>query len=81
LKDSIALRVFTAENLVTLLMNNMVHEAPYFLPIVFWRVANQALTITRATRFILLEAVLIVPEDPLISMMVVVCFMIALSLN
>jgi hypothetical protein len=54
LKDAIALRVFTLENVVTLLMNNKLQEALYFLPIVLWRVANQALNVTREARVKLL---------------------------
>jgi hypothetical protein len=57
LKDLIAPRVFTLHNLVTLLINDMIHEAFYFLPIVFWRVTNQGLNITRNTGLIFLETV------------------------
>jgi hypothetical protein len=50
LKDAIALRVFTLENFVTLLMHGKIQEALYFMPIVLWRVANQALNVTREAR-------------------------------
>jgi hypothetical protein len=53
-KDAIALRVFTLENLVTLLTKNQLQEALYFLPIVLWHVANQALNVTRDARIKLL---------------------------
>jgi hypothetical protein len=55
LKDAVALRVFTLENLFTLITHNLIHEALYFLPIVFWRVANQAMNITRDARISLLD--------------------------
>jgi hypothetical protein len=47
LKDAIALQVFTRENLVTLLTHGKIQGALYFLPVVLWRVANQALNVTR----------------------------------
>jgi hypothetical protein len=56
LKDSIALRVFNLRNLVRLLEKGLLDVALYFMPIVLWRVANQAINITRASRRSLLNA-------------------------
>jgi hypothetical protein len=54
LKDAIALRVFTLENLITFLVHARLHEALYFLAVVLWRVANQAVNVTRQARIHLL---------------------------
>jgi hypothetical protein len=43
------------DNLVTLLLNKKPHKAFFFLPIVIWRIANQALSIMREARIHLLE--------------------------
>jgi hypothetical protein len=51
LKDSVALRVFTFDNLVTLLAGGHLHEALYFMPITLWRLAIQGLNMTRGMRF------------------------------
>jgi hypothetical protein len=55
LKDSIAMGVFNLENLVTLLGCGQLDAAIYFMPIVLWRVANQALNVTRNVRVDLLR--------------------------
>jgi hypothetical protein len=55
LKDSIALRVFSLENLVNLLSKGMFHAALSFMPIVLWRVVNQAVNIKRRSRIQLLD--------------------------
>jgi hypothetical protein len=55
LKDSLALRVFNLENVVKLFGTNAIHAALYFLPIVLWRVINQAQNITRDGRIQILD--------------------------
>jgi hypothetical protein len=55
LKDSLALRVFTLENLAKLVGSNSTIAAIYFLPVVLWRLANQAVNITRDGRLHLLD--------------------------
>jgi hypothetical protein len=55
LKDAIALQVFTFENLVVLLATSHLQAALYFMPICLWRLAIQALNVTREMRFRLLN--------------------------
>jgi hypothetical protein len=56
LKDALAMNVFTLRNLNSLLHQGHLNAALYFLPIVLWRVANQALNITRESRIRLLAS-------------------------
>jgi hypothetical protein len=56
LKDSIALNLFTLRNVSKLYANGKFHAGMYFLPIVLWRLAIQALNITREMRVQLLKA-------------------------
>jgi hypothetical protein len=49
-KDSLALNVFTFENLVKLLKANSVNLVLFFIPIVLWTVAIQAVNITNGGR-------------------------------
>jgi hypothetical protein len=55
LKDSIAMGFFNLENLVALLRGGHTVAAIYFMPIVLWRIVNQALNIRRSTRVQLLR--------------------------
>jgi hypothetical protein len=55
LKDAIAMRVFTIENLTLLLQHEEINAALYFLPIVCWRVVNQAINMRRDDRLTLLN--------------------------
>jgi hypothetical protein len=54
LKDAIAMRVFTIENLTLLLQHENINAALYFLPIVCWRVVNQSINMQRDDRLKLL---------------------------
>jgi hypothetical protein len=55
LKDSVALAVFTLKNLTILLFNEEYEAALYFLPAVCWRVAQQAINLSRNGRLKMLE--------------------------
>jgi hypothetical protein len=55
LKDSLALQVFTLENLLILLKGRCMDAALFMLPPVFWRTAIQSRNITMGARFQLLS--------------------------
>jgi hypothetical protein len=56
LKDALAMNMFTLSNLITLLEQGHVNAVLFFMPIVLWRVAIQAINITRDSRVRLLAA-------------------------